>query len=88
MHSSFSFLSAYFDALGDAAGEAEALGLAEGAAEVFGLALTDGEGIAGLCETTGTFGLADGFVVFVLQPPSIARSNRAKEMNTVVFFIL
>ena len=81
-------MSAYFDALGDAAGEADALGLAEGAAEALGLALTDGDGIAGLSETTGTFGLADGVVVLVLQPPSKARSNSAKDMNTVVFFIL
>jgi len=54
------------------------LGLAEGAADALGLALTDGEGMAGLCETAGTFGLADGFAVLLLQPPSKARSNKAR----------
>ena len=75
--------------MGEAAGEVagEAFGLCEGASEAFGLALTDGEGIAGLSETTGTFGLADGVVVLVLQPPSIARSNRARTIYAVVFFI-
>ena len=85
MHSSFSCLSAYFDALGEAA--AEAFGLADGLVEALGLAFTDGEGIAGLCETTGTFGLADGVVVLVLQPPNIARSIKTRVMIDDTFFI-
>ena len=78
--------------LGEAAGEAEAFGLAAGEAagevEAFGLALTDGDGIAGLVETVGTFGLADGVVVAFLQAPNIVRSINTKVMIAIVLFIL
>ncbi|PKM71583.1 MAG: hypothetical protein CVU91_13195 [Firmicutes bacterium HGW-Firmicutes-16] len=71
--------------MGDAAGEAAGLG--ETCPVGAGLSPVVGEGIAGLCETTGTFGLTVGVVSVFLQPPSIARIIRANVMIAVAFFI-
>jgi len=83
MHSSLSY-PVYFEAAGEAAG----LAVGFTAAEAFGLAAGDGEGIAGLVETTGTLGLIVGVTTFDLHPPSIATSINPSVIIADIFFIL
>ena len=73
MRSSF---SVYFVTVGDVTGL------------TVGLAFIDGDGIAGLSDTTGTFGLTVGVTTFDLQPQSSAVRVSTSAKIAEFFFIL
>ena len=60
-----------------AAGETAVLACGEATGLTLGDAVTFGEDIAGVSETTGTLGLTVGVATFDLQPESIASSIKA-----------